>query len=477
MSQQRPGGPPRGPMVPPFKRVELHDSTLLVGARWWQEQIQVPLNPVARRSALLGISALVGLTALAGGCAVCVAVGASSSSTTPSPDDVVTTKKDSLDTQKQYGWSFGNESEPLLLAADASDFASSAYGEGGLFDRTILDRMATDLAPKNASYRPFFVPTLFQSLTASPTAGDVSDDAPEKLRDVLRPIATASMSEAFARGESLASLLENAPDGRAIMIDLPGPEAIAFAAGLSSRAEPVFTFDNWPHPKGVVPAHRTLAAAAYYDPFLVKRAAARPAKAPPAFVLDDQRLAAYSDSSDRFDNRYVARVPNAEALKGLGVKQLLYVRPRASDKELDDLNAELNAYREAGIEVRLVAADEFKPGPAQDAGAPPSDASTVVTTTRSTSYYYGGSPSTHWWFWSHYGWGRPVRYVSPTPPVVSASSYRPAPRPTGFTGVGSSKLRPSGFSQEPVASSRSSGRVVGSSRSGSWSRSSGWTSS
>jgi hypothetical protein len=456
-------------MVPPFKRVELHDSTLLVGARWWQEQIHVPVNPVARRSALLGISALVGLTALAGGCAVCVAVGASSSSgTTPSPDDVVTTRKDSLDTQKQYGWSFGDETEPLLFGTDAAELA---YGETTPFDRTMLDRMATDLAPKNAVYRPFFVPTLFQSLTASPTAGDVSDDAPEKLRDVLKPIVTASMVEAFARGEALATLLENAPDGRAIMIDLPGPEAVAFAAGLSSRAEPVFTFDNWPHPKGVVPAHRTLAAAAYYDPFLVKRAAARPAKAPPAFVLDDQRLAPYSDSSDRFDNRYVARVPNVEALKGLGVKQLLYVRPRASDKELDDLNADLNAYREAGVDVRLVAADEFKPAPASDAGA--SD----VTTTRSTTYYYGGSPSTHWWFWSHYGWGRPARFVSPTPPVVSASSYRPAPRATGFTGVGSSKVRPMGFSQEPVATSRSSGRVVGSSRSGSWSRSSGWTSS
>jgi hypothetical protein len=471
---------PRPSAAAPFVRVELHDSALLVGARWWQEQLRLAPDPVARRSAMLGLSALVALTAMGGGCVLCVAASSSSSSSS-SPDDIATDDKDSLDTQKQYGWSFGNENEPLELGIDQ---VNEAYGEPGLFDRATLDRMATDLTPKNPALRPYYVPTLFQSLTATPASGYVSDQPPARLRDVLRPIRTSAMEEAFDRGRALATLLDGAPEGRAIFVDLPGPQAVAFAAGLAERADPVFTFDNWPHPKGVVPAQATLAAAAYYAPYLVKRAAARPAKAPPVFVFDSSRLAPYTDASDKFDNRYVARAPTADKLKELGVKQVLYVRPNSVFAELDDINADLTAYKDAGIDTRLVALDEFKPDPAappanaaaatkQDAG---SDAATAPP--RRTTYYYGGSPGYNWWFWPHYGWGRPARTMSSSPPPgVSASSYRPTLRTTSFAGVGTTKSRPSGFGREPVAVSRSSGRVVGSSRSGSWTRSSGWTGS
>jgi hypothetical protein len=464
---------------PPFARVEFHDSALLVGARWWQEQLQLQPDPVARRSAVLGLSALVALTALGGACVLCVAAGSSSSSSsTPSAADVSTDNKDSLETQKQYGWSFGNEAEPLDLGGAPP--APQPFGEPRPFDAATLDTMAADLTPKNPSLRPFYVPTLFQSLTAGPSAGHVSDAPPPRLRDVVKPLSTRAMDEAFDRGRALATLLDGAPEGRAIVVDLPGPEAVAFAAGLAERADPCFAFDNWPHPKGVVAAHQTLGAAAYYAPYLVKRAAARPSKATPAFVFDSNRLASYVDATDTFDNRYVARAPTPDKLKELGVKQVLYVRPSRTDRELDDINADLTSYKDAGIETRLVGLDEFKPDPEErPAGAAPGvSLDAGASSTPRTSYYYGGARGYHWWFWPHYGWGRPVRTMSPSAPAgLSASTYRPTARPTSFGGVGPGKTRPSGFGQERVAIARSSGRVVGSSRSGSWTRSSGWTSS
>src|SRR5689334_23419108 len=60
--------------------------------------------------------------------------------------------------------------------------------------------------------------------------------------------------------------------------------------------------DNWPHPKGVVPAHQTLAAAAYFQPLFAKRAGVG---SPPMLVLDRRRLAAYTD--DRSEERRVGK--------------------------------------------------------------------------------------------------------------------------------------------------------------------------
>ena len=88
---------------------------------------------------------------------------------------------------------------------------------------------------------------------------------------------------------------------------------MALAAALAARFCPVFTFDNWPHPLGVVPSHLTLGACLYYLPLFLEAAQTRPQPAPPLFVLDANRLDPYRDQPDQFDNRYVAPVPSAAA--------------------------------------------------------------------------------------------------------------------------------------------------------------------
>jgi hypothetical protein len=238
----------------------------------------------------------------------------------------------------------------------------------------------------------------------------------------------------------------------------------------------------------VVPAHLTLGAAVYQRPVFLRARAARPSIAPPAFVLDRNRLAPYTDEDAQFDNRYVAKLPTAENLRSLGIRHLLYVTPAKSDmRELDDLNREFVELANASIDVKVL--------PLTDLDQPPQAGAAAST---SHAYYYGGHPQTHLWFWNSYGWHTPrtvtrLPSASSSPALVpsrpalvsNGAAYRPVSRPTifssrtvgGSTGVG--KQKPSGFGRVSVRASKSTGSItaVRTGRSGSFGRSGGWSSS
>ena len=205
-------------------------------------------------------------------------------------------------------------------------------------DSEAMPTLATRLQPGMARWAPYYSPALFQSLEA-PRSAD--------LRFEMRPIFTPAMALAERRGQALLSLLTTDGVCRndvAVVLDLAGPEAVAVASALAHCFDPVFVFDNWPHPRGVVPAHQALAAAAYYQPLFARHASndagSRPKTtahaAPPMIVLDRHRLDPYTDDSSQFDNRHVARVPGGPALKALGIAHVLYVSPTGADHELDD---------------------------------------------------------------------------------------------------------------------------------------------
>jgi hypothetical protein len=223
----------------------------------------------------------------------------------------------------------------------------------------------------------------------------------------------------------------------------------------------------------VVPSHQTLAAAIYHRPDFVRTRAERPAPSPPAFVLDSNRLAPYRDQSDRFDNRYLARLPTGEALAQRGVERVLYVTANEQRTELDDLNDDFVAFRGKGLDVKMIALSDFSPAPLELLSA------NRLPPTHST-YYYGGHPMGHAFFWSSYHWSSrtyPRRSFSGSLPrsVSSGGSFAPVARPTmfssrtvgGIAGVG--KQKPSGFGR---VSYRSSGGRSSSGRSGSFGRSS-----
>ncbi len=450
------------PPLPPFDRTDAVFTADLVGARWWQERLATSTDPVARRAALIVLGAT---TAVVIGAGV-VAVAAASGSSSPSPltggspllgDDLQSIQKKSLDAQRELGWNVGAGSSDLVF-----DGATTESLDAGA-----LDHLEQLLAPENPTLTPYYVPTLFQSLNALPTGTPIDSDPMKKLRDTIKPVRTAAMTTARGQGSGFAELFTSAPAGKAVMVDLPGPLAVAFAAGLAEKLDPVFELDGWPHPQGVVPSHLTLAAAATYLTVFEDAARARSRQAPPAFILDRNRLTPYTSDSDRFDNRYTARVPTAQNLTALGIKQLFYVSENAA-QEPDDLNDDFVAYKQAGIEIRRIA-----PGDFVESNLPPQNAANLGSTGTTGSYqsqphyYWGGGPTYHWYFWNHYGWGAP-RYTSVAPIYTAPmrSTYVPTTRSTMFSG----RARPAGFGSVGLFSA-AGGRTVGTSRSGSWGRS------
>jgi hypothetical protein len=373
---------PKGPGEEFEQDVKI-DKPGIAGARWWHKSLQAEDRTVQRRGVLKGL-------AVAGG-----AIGAISllgitiaTLSDDSGEKVAVEKRKSLQMQKQFGWDFGARGKGLVF-----DGVSEAP-----FVRSDLEKLGTVLTPK--LYAKYHVPTLLDSLysqpamalPAPPDGSPALDSAPfQRLADVIFPVVTAAMRRAYRVGEALSRLCRQAPQ-TAILVDLPGPEAVAFAAGACDRFEPVLLFDNWPHPHGVVPSHLTLAALAYYQPRFAEQTAGRDA-AKPLFVVDHARLLPYSEESDRFDNRYFARMPNLQMLARDGVNLLFYVVASPAElSEPDDMNASLasdttTTSQSPGVTVRSVALSDF---------------GTTSTAPGEATEYYGGSADTDGSFWVNY---------------------------------------------------------------------------
>jgi hypothetical protein len=466
----------------PFNRTEHADRPGVVGAKWWQEGL-AHVDPVARRSALkMIIGGAIGVSAF--GLILGNALGGNSGAANKDEgaDDYRTDTHPAMTMQQEYGWNFGAAAEPLVFDGKAQI----------AFDRSALSDLKTDLLPAQTKYSPFFVHSLFDSPTAQRKtipAGDPATFTP--LSDVLVPIFTPAMDVAYRRGRALAALFDSHHPNTskiAVIVDLPGPEAVAFAAGASSVLDPVFLFDNWPHPRGVVASHKTLAACAYYQPLFKARPErqlewTRVHDAAPMFVLDRGRLSPYSDDAKQFDNRYTARVPSAAQMQKLGIEHVLYVTPTDADLELDDLNDDFVYTVRTGGDVKAVALTTFAGVSTPSLSSLSADAGQYDG---GATYFYGNGPETNEWFWKDYPWSTP--YVAknggkpPTEPSFprSGKDYTPVARPSPFSSGAYSgsmaPMRPVTFGMVPVVVATATGVILGAkmSRSGSWTRSSSW---
>ena len=424
------------------------------GARWWRESLGI--GRLARRPAIgtMGLCAALALPA----CATTWA-GQDGAGYSDSRDDIAV-NVDSLALQRNEGWDVGQGGAPLAFVGSTDLDAAGTQSW-----RDAMPNLAGALAPTAPALQPYYVPTLFQSLIGP---------AGQRLRAVMRPMHTAEMDEDLARGIALRVQFGTVgwPKDTAIVIDAHGPRAVAVAAALADRFAPIFTFGNWPHPAGVVPAHQTIAASLYYLPMFTAAAAVRAPDAPPMFVLDANRLAPYSDAASQFDNRYFVKLPSAAELQALGVRHVMYVGADGG-RELDDLNGALVALCQNGVDVKMLALSDFvragdepqlavndDPDAADDGDPGDDEAEAAVDPSWAwmfmwsrpawlwSHYWYRGC----WWdwpFWRDYGWypcphgvphvprGRGAIVVGPPPghralPLPTRAGWTPAARNTMF---------------------------------------------
>lgn len=443
---------------------------------WWEEAI-------TRREANLRLAKLGALAALLSASGVLQSCG---------DDEETTEESDALELQKKEGWNVGATTDSIVMPDP-----TLVDSKGSLAWSTYLEPSALLNAyePKRDDWKAFVVATLAQSLSQP------------SLKSQIKPILTPEMKEAYSRGLGMRELIKrsNNPETILIVADLDGKESVAFAAAMSEVADIALGFDNYPHPKGVVKSHEVLGALVYYAAEVEAKKEKRPDKAATIFLLDNRRLNAPRNPESEFDNRYVAKLPSAEKLRTLGVKSVVYLAPSESQTtELDDLNDDFVAFKEAGIPITMLAASSFKPTvPLATATASIPDAKpeeieqakkTPTTETMPNGqttniYHYGGSPFFFpWFFWAfpmfipspvfypsfNYGY-----YGSRAPARLSRPTYAPERRPTlfssrstgGLAGIG--KTKPSGFGRVSTNVSRSGVRSFGTrslSRSGSWGR-------
>jgi hypothetical protein len=382
-------------------------------------------------------------------------------------DDAV--NAESLELQRQHGWNVGAEESRLFFVGISEQ---DATGSTAWKQYTDPNRLMDAWRPRTEMWQPFFDPTLIQALQAS------------SLREQIRPILTNAMRDAFGRGETLRTdLLSQVTKGEETLFiaDLPGPEVVAFGAGLAGWADVIADFANWPHPFGVVRSHETLAALLYYAAYVQERQEKLPASAPGLLLLDSQRLEPYTDDGKQFDNRYVAALPPVDALRQRGIKHVLYIVPdRKQQHESDDLNDDFVAYRDANIQVAMLPLSDLQKKAEAVAQQTPDGNTRTVQEPR---YYYGGGLESHLAFLLLYSFlaprpmayypypgsvgmgGRTITLGQTSRPSTPPPSYQPAPRPTMFSGTrvggasGVGRAKPSGFGRTTVRTS--GGRVTG----------------
>jgi len=194
-------------------------------------------------------------------------------------------------------------------------------------------------APPGGRWSPWVKPILFAALDAS---------APE----TPAPPATGTHDVEVSRPDA----------GTALVVDLPGPEALRTALTLAERGHrPVALFNGVPGPPGskpLVDLHRVVRLAAALTDDLARLDLAP--DAPPAFLLDRDRMAGgRTPSPGQFDNRWMVfpqDFPSASFLLAHGIRRVVVVEP-AGGTPAEDLVHVLLRNRQAGIEVLIESLD------------------------------------------------------------------------------------------------------------------------
>jgi hypothetical protein len=155
------------------------------------------------------------------------------------------------------------------------------------------------------------------------------------------------------------------------VLDVPGPACVEAAVWLTAAGcQPVCTFDNWPHPKGVLQAELVLAELLRWAPVMASlRSRLRP-DSPPLWICDNQRFGHRVGTPGDFDNRYYlddSILPGPALLRSHGIRRVVYVTLAAPPEQtpLLDLQSPFAELLTAGFPVEHVelASGSLEPRP------------------------------------------------------------------------------------------------------------------
>ncbi|TVP47896.1 MAG: hypothetical protein EA350_04190 [Gemmatimonadales bacterium] len=118
--------------------------------------------------------------------------------------------------------------------------------------------------------------------------------------------------------------------GTLCVVDLPGRATVEAAAWLvtGGAAQPICTFDHWPHPKGLLPAERIVAELLRWAPTVAVARGRISSDAPPLWICDAMRLGTRTGTAGDFDNRYYlddSILPTPRVLQGAGIRRVVYL--------------------------------------------------------------------------------------------------------------------------------------------------------
>ncbi len=144
-----------------------------------------------------------------------------------------------------------------------------------------------------------------------------------------------------------------------LLVDLPGPMSVALGAALAVHGcDLVCTFNNWPHPKGVIRPEGTLAALLRYASWLSENRTVPTAPGPVAWLCDAERLGTKRGRPGDFDNRYYIEEAVLPGMRYLGERGIARVAYISADPGIvrADLGGYLHGLQTSGIEVLHVLA-------------------------------------------------------------------------------------------------------------------------
>ncbi len=425
-----------------------------IGTEWWEEKIN-------RRQANKKVAQIVAGGALVATMGAGIWLAASSDS----DDDDDEVQFDSNELQKKNGWNVGSTDKHLAFPDQFVVTKDSLYSDKWR-EYVQADKLIEAYRPDGSPFLPYSAPTLAQALSEP------------SLKDEMKLYFSPEMARAYSRGLGVKALIEeNKNNDKIIMFaDIPGAEAIAFGAAIADVANLITTFDNYPHPIGVVPSHFTLSAMIYYAAEIAEKKKSTDKKLINVFLCDSNRFKEQINEDAEFDNRYMVKIPTIEDLKKNSIENVLYCTQNRTN-EVDDLNDDFVEYTKAGINIKLIDLKDFQPEGQN--GAPGTDslsnqpAGAIQTRYQSAPpvYYYGGSHSFIPMFFYYHAF---MSYSRPMPRMTSfggstlrPSSYAPAARQTIFSsravggagGIG--RTRPSGFGRVTTRVSSRTGGITG----------------